>query len=75
MRKLEESKIKFKNIDIVTKARKLYSCNIHIGGGISNKKQIDELLNIIHDINRKFGNGYNIVVDSFQYQDVKKGEK
>ena len=47
MRKLEENNIKFKNMNIVINANKLYSCNIHIDGGISNKKQIDELLNII----------------------------
>ncbi len=74
-RKLEESKINFKNVDIVIKDNKLYSCNIHVNGGISTKKQIDELLLIIHDINRKLGNGYNIVVDSFQYDNDKNAEK
>ena len=75
MRKLEENNIRFKNMNIVIKANKLYSCDIHIDGGASNKKQIDELLNIIHDINRKFGNSYNIIVDSFQYLDTNQGEK
>lgn len=71
-RKLEESNAKFKNMNVIVKEKKLYSCNIHIAGGISTKKQIDDLLNIVHDINRKFGNGYNIIVDSFQYYDPKQ---
>lgn len=75
MRKLKESKVDFKDIDISIEKSKLYSCNIHVNGGISTNKQIDELLLIVHDINRKLGNGYNIVVDSFQYDNDKNAEK
>lgn len=60
MRKLEECKVNFKDIDISIEKSKLYSCHIHVNSEICNKTQVNALLSIVNDTNRKFVNKYNI---------------
>lgn len=61
MRKLEQSKVNFKDIDISIKESKLYLCAINVNHGITTVKQLNDFKTIIYDINRKFGSNYNII--------------
>jgi len=75
MRKLEESKVTFKNIDISIKESKLYSCAITVSHGLTTVGQVNEFLTIIHDTNRKFGNVYNIINITSKYDNFVQEEK
>ncbi|MBQ8042910.1 MAG: hypothetical protein IJ272_02015 [Clostridia bacterium] len=67
-KKLEESKVNFKDIDITITEHRLYSCTMNVNRGISTVKQANEFSSIVHDTNRKLGNGYNITYVTSQYE-------
>ena len=58
--RVDESKVPFGDIKIQVEDFTLYSCHLKVQSDISTIKQSNEFLNIVHGMNRKFGNGYNI---------------
>ena len=58
--KAGESKVPFGDIKFEVEDYTLYSCHLKVQSDISTVKQANEFLNIVHGMNRKFRNGYNI---------------
>lgn len=58
--KTDESKVSFVDIKLQVEDFSLYSCVLKVQSDISTIKQANEFLNIVHGMNRKFGNGYNV---------------
>lgn len=60
--KMNESKIAFNKVVFTVDDFTLHSCTIITISGIDTSKQIQELMNIVHKMNRRFGNGYDITL-------------